>query len=299
MQQITALSHLATDLDMTADNNPLAANRELQFDRVETAAPGAPSVACSKCSRAITTYYYTVDDASICSLCKRTLEMEQARRKAGMMRAALYGVGAAIAGAVIYYGVIAITNLEIGIVALLIGYMVGYAVRSGAGRGGRRFQLLAAGLTYVSVGMAYSPLALGPILNGRAASLLSKQNPSAKSARVTPPVAADQSTDSASATNPQASAPTTAARTRPPIRPRRMTLRIFVLGLGALALFVTVLPIFAVLGSMPSGLISALIIGIGMRRAWKMTAETGTEMPGATIITGPFRVGRPATAASA
>jgi hypothetical protein len=284
---------------MTADNNPLAAKGELQFDRVAAATQAGTSVSCAKCNRAITTYYYTVDDASICSLCKRTLEMEQARRKTGMMRAALYGMGAAIAGAAIYYGVIAITNLEIGIVALLIGYMVGYAVRSGAGRGGRGFQLLAAGLTYVSVGMAYSPLALGPILNGRAASLLSKQTSPAKSARVTPPAAADQITDSASAANPQASPPTTIARTRTPLRPRRMTLRKFVLGLGALALFVTVLPIFAVLGSMPSGLISALIIGIGMRRAWKMTAETGSEMPGATIIAGPFKVGRPATAASA
>jgi hypothetical protein len=78
-----------------------------------------------------------------------------------------------------------------------------------------------------------------------------------------------------------------------------MTLRIFALGLGALALFVTVLPIFAVLGSMPSGLISALIIGIGMRRAWKMTADTGGETAGATVIAGPFRVGKPAIAASA
>src|SRR5262245_19160859 len=201
------------DLDMTADNNPLAANTELQFDRVEAAVPAGTSVTCAKCNRAITTYYYTVDDTSICSLCKRTLEIERSRRKAGMMRAALYGMGAAIAGAAIYYGVIAITNLEIGIVALLIGYVVGYAVRSGAGRGGRRFQLLAAGLTYLSVGMAYSPLALGPILNGRAASLLTKQTSSAKSARGTPAAAADQSTDSASATNPQASAQTTAART--------------------------------------------------------------------------------------
>src|SRR5215831_3597652 len=117
---------LATDLDMTADNNSLAANGDLQFDRVEAVAPAGTSVTCAKCNRAITTYYYTVDDTSICSLCKRALEMDQARRKAGMMRAALYGMGAAIAGAAIYYGVIAITNLEIGIVALLIGYMVGY-----------------------------------------------------------------------------------------------------------------------------------------------------------------------------
>src|SRR5262245_41350669 len=39
--------------------------------------------------------------------------------------------------------------------------MVGYSVRKGAGgRGGRRFQILAAVLTYCAVGLAYTPLAL-------------------------------------------------------------------------------------------------------------------------------------------
>ena len=69
-------------------------------------------------------------------------------------------IGAAIAGAAIYYAVIAIAHLEIGIVAILIGYMVGWGVRKGAGgRGGRRFQILAVVLTYWAVGLAYSPLA--------------------------------------------------------------------------------------------------------------------------------------------
>ena len=120
---------------MTANDNTLAADGDLQFDRV---APAIPSVTCAKCSRAVTTYYYTVDDTSMCSSCKRALEAEWSRRKTGIWRAAGYGFGAAVAGAIVYYGVIAITNLEIGIVALLIGYMVGYAVRMGAGRGGRR-----------------------------------------------------------------------------------------------------------------------------------------------------------------
>ena len=62
--------------------------------------------------------------------------------------AAIFGLGAALAGAAIYYAVIAITHFEIGLVAILIGYMVGYAVRKGAGgRGGLRFQILAALLT--------------------------------------------------------------------------------------------------------------------------------------------------------
>src|SRR4029450_6773668 len=73
--------------------------------------------------------------------------------------AALFGLGAAIAGAILYYAVIAITNFEIGIVAIAIGFMVGWAVRKGAGgRGGRRFQVLALVLTYWAVGLAYTPI---------------------------------------------------------------------------------------------------------------------------------------------
>jgi len=49
-----------------------------------------------------------------------------------LIRAGVFGLGAAIAGAAIYYAVMAIADLEIGIVAILIGYMVGYAVRKGA-----------------------------------------------------------------------------------------------------------------------------------------------------------------------
>ena len=251
---------------MTAHRNAVVANGELQFDRAPTT---GPSLTCARCGAAVTTYYYTVDDTSICSTCKRTLETERSRRKTGLLRAAGYGMGAAVAGAVVYYGVIAITNLEIGIVAILIGYMVGHAVRSGAGGGGRRFQVLAAALTYLSVGMAYSPLVFKGIMEGKATSALTKQHAAATRATSAPA----------------------------PVRAKRVGAGAFIVGLGAVALFIAVLPIIAVVGSLPSGLISALIIGFGMRRAWRMTADTGTMGP--ATIAGPFRVGRPPITATA
>jgi hypothetical protein len=287
---------------MTAPNNTAAADGDLQFDRV---APSVPSVTCAKCSRTITTYYYTVDDASYCSTCKRTIDAEWANRKTGLWRAAGYGFGAALAGAAIYYGVIAITNLEIGIVALLIGYMVGHAVRSGAGRGGRRFQVLAAALVYLSVGMAYSPLALKPILNGKAASsLLMKAQGVSKAPRKAPqpaPVAVTSTDQKADSTGSSASAPVSPTVVKRPATSarRRITTRLVVVASLSLAMFVAVLPIVAIIGSLPAGLISALIIGIGMRRAWRMTADTGDAGPGVMVIAGPFRVGKPATVATA
>lgn len=114
------------------------------------------------CNSAVATEYYHVNDRPVCASCRDTLlAATRTPRSAGpLLRAGLFGLGAAIVGAAIYYAVIAITNFEIGLVAILIGYMVGYGVRRGAGgRGGRRFQILALGLTYWAVGLAYTPLA--------------------------------------------------------------------------------------------------------------------------------------------
>src|SRR6202011_1547491 len=98
-----------------------------------------------------------------CSRC-RTAALSAAETPRGiipLLTAGVFGLGAGVIGAGIYYAVIAIAHLEIGIVAILIGYMVGYAVRKGArGRGGLRFQVLAVALTYASIALAYTPIAL-------------------------------------------------------------------------------------------------------------------------------------------
>ena len=57
------------------------------------------------------------------------------------------------------------------------------------------------------------------------------------------------------------------------------------LALGATFLFIFVLPIMAVMGSGASGIISVIIIGVGLRQAWRMTAGH------VVTITGPYRVG--------
>lgn len=53
------------------------------------------------------------------------------------------------------------------------------------------------------------------------------------------------------------------------------------------------LPVLVIVGSMPSGLLSALIIAIGIRQAWRMTAGRPLQ------ITGPFRIGDAAAPATA
>ena len=173
-------------------------------------------------------------------------------------RALLFGGGAAVLGAILYYAVIAITNFEIGLVAIAIGYMVGYAMRMATkGRGGRRFQIIAVVLTYWAVGLAYMPLALGGARQAQGRS--------------------EQSATSADA-GPQAA--------------RAVSPRQLLVGLALLGGLTFALPVLAIAGSLPGGLISGVIIAFGMHQAWRMTAAPQFE------ISGPYRVGASPSAVS-
>jgi hypothetical protein len=125
----------------------------LNFDTAATPTTllTASGVTCAACQRALDTEYFDINGLSVCGACRDvvTRQAQTPRDWATLAKAGAFGVGAAIAGAALYYAVIKITNLEIGLVAIAIGYMVGYAVkRATAGRGGRRFQVLALVLTY-------------------------------------------------------------------------------------------------------------------------------------------------------
>jgi hypothetical protein len=247
------------------------AGETLQFDRVVTDPGGAevprsPAVVCAGCKEGIQTQYYDVNGNALCGTCRSAVSAA-AETPTGMLpilKAAGLGAGAGIVGASVYYGVIAIAHLEIGIVAILIGYMVGYSVRKGAdGRGGRRFQVLAAVLTYCSVALAYAPLAV-------------QQTREAKAATATTLSQGSQGSQGSKGAGPEA-------------RPSGARILLGVVLLGGV---IAALPVLVVVGSFPSGLISAVIIFIGMRQAWKMTGA-----PVLTIL-GPYRVGAPQAAAS-
>ena len=148
--------------------NSDATIKPLQFD---TAISGAPAeagssqdaVACVACRRTMHDEYFDVDGQSTCASCRDEIaQFAETPREWGVLaRACAFGFVAAILGAIVYYAVIAITDFEIGIVAIAIGYMVGYGIRMATkGRGGRRFQVIALVLTYWAVGLAYTPLAI-------------------------------------------------------------------------------------------------------------------------------------------
>ena len=263
---------------MSADDAPAGhdESQDLQFDRVETTHPhtardAAPSVACVVCGNAVGDEYYAINGKPVCASCReRVMSAAAPPRSVGpLLRAALFGLGAAIAGAAIYYAVIAIANLEIGIVAILIGYMVGWAVRKGSGgRGGRRFQILAVALTYWAVGLAYAPLAYKEVKRG------------------------DRSVVNADSSAVSSAAAVTDSSGNPASGERPVSARAGLVAFGVVFLLVFALPVMTIFGSLPFGLISALIIFIGLRQAWVMTASHVLE------VSGPYRAGTgPATAA--
>src|SRR5674476_497773 len=75
--------------------------------------------------------------------------------------AALYGRAAALGGCMLYALVAIVLHAEIGLIAILVGWMVGKAIRHGSyGRGGRPQQILAVALTYFAITTSYIPVIL-------------------------------------------------------------------------------------------------------------------------------------------
>ena len=279
---------------MSADDSRIGGDepQDLQFDRVETTTPlgdtpASPAVTCAVCGKSVDREYYHANGKPICDSCRQVVTAAAAtpRSVGKLVVAGVFGLGAAIAGAAIYYAVIAIANLEIGIVAILIGYMVGWAVRKGAGGGGgRRFQILAVVLTYWAVGLAYTPLAFKELSKDKkesSANTLTSDSTAAKG-----PTLAERVGDTTVATT-SADSAKAAAKENGDLSGRDVAI-----AFGGLILFAFALPLLSVFGSMPLGLLSALIIFIGLRQAWQMTGKPPLA------ISGPYKVGTGPTAAA-
>jgi hypothetical protein len=257
---------------------------ELQFEHVKplttpsVTGAAAKGVTCVGCERPLDRDYFDVNGQVTCQTCSEAFarHAETPRGPGALGRAGLFGFVAALLGAALYFAVIAITHLEVGLVAIAIGYMVGYAVRRGThGRGGRRFQILALVLTYWSVGLAYSSLAIQE--------LVASQDGTASAAASIAPGPGEPS----AATPAPAPRPTGADTGADDAGDGRLWF-----GVLQLLAFTLAFPVMVVAGSLPGSLISAAIIAFGMRQAWQMTGAPRFE------ISGPYRIGSPSPAAT-
>lgn len=128
------------------------------FDVVEAVTP-VGTAPCAECRAPIVDSYYEWDGKVICATCQPRIAAALTSARTGSMTRALgLGLVAAVLGAALYYGINAVTRREFAVTLILVGFAIGKAVRLGSGgRGGRRYQWLAAGLTYLAIASTYVP----------------------------------------------------------------------------------------------------------------------------------------------
>jgi hypothetical protein len=232
----------------------------LQFERVEFATATATQV-CAVCKTAITDSYFAVGGAVICPVCSEKLTGKNAGG-AAFLRAWLWGGGVAVLGSIVWYLIAKLANMELGIVAIAVGYGVGMAVRRASrGRGGWKFQALAIFLTYASIVTSYVPFVIQGLRQA------AEKNHAAEQAK-----SEGKTDDGASAANDSHAKPDAAKPRSKPSAGGFLLACAFILGLAFAAPF---------LGG-ASNFMGLIIIAIALYEAWKLNRR----IP----VTGPFRV---------
>jgi hypothetical protein len=235
----------------------------LQFDRAEPAAGPAPAFSCAFCATPLSSYYFEINGKPACEGCRYRVEEQLGARPGtrGFLKAAGAGAAAAAAGCGLYYAVRELTGYEIGLVAIVVGFMVGGAVRWGTQRrGGRAYQLLAVFLTYMAIACTYLPMILHLIRDQQAK-------------RTKAPITQPAESDAAPASSPAAAAAGPGAE--------KISPGLVVLAVAFLFAMAAAAPILAGFHSP----ILLLILGFGLWEAWKMNRRI------AVSITGPLQIG--------
>jgi hypothetical protein len=124
---------------------PPRSKGDLQFNTAESAtsnSPVVPAMTCALCGQQVVSTYFALGDQVLCPACRERVIAPAAGSRAGrLVKAACLGLGAGLLGAVIWFVIRRAAHLEIGIVAILVGFMVGKAVRKGSGnQGGLGYQ---------------------------------------------------------------------------------------------------------------------------------------------------------------
>ena len=250
------------------ETTALTPEEDLQFDQAEFEQPTEPTAVCTSCRDLISDEYYELNGTVLCGSCRAAIDRKPTtgERLARFFRATAFGLMAATAGFAIYYGVAKITGLELGLISILVGLMVGKAVHQGSGmRGGWVYQTLAVFLTYSAIAASYSAMVLPDLIKTMAEPQKTDAAGKDASGKAQPDVAKP----------PQAG--------EPEDEPVSLGKAVGFLVLLVIAVvgFAYAIPIIAGFSS-PIGL---LIIGFAIWEAWKLNRRV------ALVVNGPFRVG--------
>jgi hypothetical protein len=230
----------------------------LQFDKAELGSDG-DGLVCELCQLPIADTYYEVSGRTACESCRHEVELARSEGSSTgrLFRAILAGGAGGLLGAGIYYAVLALTGYEIGLVAIVVGLLVGFGVRWGSGGvGGRGYQLLAVAITYVAIVSTYIPFIIEGFQEAAQEEAAEGGTPGGAEA-----VATEEALE---------------AETE-----MEASLGMLVFALGALLLLAMASPFLAGV----QNAIGILIIGFALYEAWRVTAYHPL------VVEGPFRLG--------
>jgi predicted lipid-binding transport protein (Tim44 family) len=244
-----------------SDPGPLNLNSTPQFATAEYAQKASGDV-CTPCKQPISGRYYRINGALTCETCAEISRRQiPADSHASFVRGVLYGIGGAIVGLILYSTFGIVTGLVIGYLSLAVGYIVGKAINMGSrGLGGRRYQIAAVILTYAAVSLSAIPLAISQARKHMAPSKIETQSSDSSA----PSDADNAATVVAEDTGEHAARPAPKS---------------FAAAIGWLTLLGLASP-FLELQDPIHGVIGLVILSVGIRIAWKLTAGSDLQVLG-------------------
>ena len=230
-----------------------------QFQTAEFHGQPATGDACCICKGPVATSFYRINGEKACEACsQRVISARPRDTPAAFSRALGYGLGGALLGLILVAAVGILLHLQIGYVSLAAGYLIGKAMMLGSRNiGGRRYQWTAVVLTYAAISISAVPIAIAQYV---------QEQPAAAHVQLADPESPD-----ADAQDPGP------ARSSPQANPNwgKTIGMLLVLGLAS--------PLLDFTGNVAGGLIGLIILLVGVRIAWRITA--GPSLP---AIEGPF-----------
>ncbi|HVS02696.1 MAG TPA: hypothetical protein VMT16_08005 [Thermoanaerobaculia bacterium] len=270
--------------------------------------------ACSDCSRELRGIYFEVDGRPVCEACRYRVgegdEEESRWRRLG--RALGLGAAGGVVGAALYYAVLALTGYEVGLLAIVVGFLVGGGVRLGSRRrGGWLYRSMAVVMTYGAIVSTYVPMILQevggfdeaveelatPASQGEEPAAAAGEEPGTAALAASVGTQAPATPHEAPAADAEAlEVALSEAGGGLVLRQEGDSVSVAPFGVAGwlvggllIAVFAAALPFLAAVES-PAGL---LIIGVALFEAWRLNRRHVVE------IAGPFGVGeRPAPAAA-
>jgi len=236
-----------------------------QFSTAEFAhIPGTER--CRICGYPAIGEYFRINGQMACGKCGAQARDGQPQDShAAFLRALLLGAGAAVISLVAYAAFTIITSLYIGFMALAVGWFVGKAMMKGSnGMGGKRYQITAVLLTYFAISLAEIPIWISYSYKHSTHPVPARQ-------------AASSPRDTAQLDNSRNPSPSTA---QPASKAGGGLVKMLVQ-----LLFIGLASPFLELRDPVHGIIGLVILFVGLRIAYSMTAAKPLEVDGPFPLT--------------